>query len=169
MGSGHLRVQPSPTWWEAEEMRPGWPAVALLGLLPRIMLAQGLYQADLRIQTLKVQRVPEGLLAHAVVAVQATGNAAPSRGTNVQVLLPVGVGVLRISQGCVLGASPPGVTDLRGRVICEFGVVADRTTREITVLTTIPPLGVARTFGIVAISDTPDPKPSNNFAERTVP
>ncbi len=150
-------------------MRQGWPALALFCVSSGSLNAQGLYQTDLRIQTFEVQQVPEGLLAHAVVAVQAVDKASPSRGTSVQVLLPVGVGVLRISQGCVLGASPPGVTDLRGRVICDFGLVADRTTREITILTTIPPIGVAKTFGVIAISDTPDPKPSNNFAERTVP
>lgn len=134
-----------------------------------LAVAQALYQTDLQIQTLEVQRVPEGLRAHAVVGVVAVENEAPSRGTSVQVLLPVGVGVLRMSQGCVLGASPPGVGALRARVICDFGVVPTRSTREVTVLTTIPPLGVPKTFGIVAVSDTPDPKPSNNFAERTLP
>ena len=140
-------------------------AILLSGLQPD----QGLYQTDLRIQTLEVHRVPEGLLAHAVVGVAAGQNEAPSRGTSVQVLLPVGVGVLRMSEGCVLGPSAPGVTVLRGRVICDFGVIPSRSVREIRVLTTVPPNGVSKTFGVVAVSDTPDPKLSNNFAERTLP
>ena len=143
--------------------------IGLLLLVARAAAAQGLYQTDLRVQTLDVTRVPKGLMAHAVVGVLAAENDAPSRGTSVQVLLPVGVGVISMSQGCVLGASPPGVSVLRARVICDLGVVANRATREVTVLTTIPPQGVAKTFGIVALSDTPDPKPANNFAQRTVP
>lgn len=143
--------------------------IGFLVLLARAAAAQGLYQTDLRVQTLDVQRVPGGLMAHAVVGVLAAENDAPSRGTSVQVLLPVGVGVIRMSQGCVLGASAPGVSALRARVICYLGVVANRSTREVVVFTTIPPQGVAKTFGIVALSDTPDPKPANNFAERTVP
>ena len=113
--------------------------------------------------------MPEGLKAHAVVRVLAVESEAPSRGTSVQVMLPVGVGVIRMSEGCVLGASPPGVSVLRARVICDLGVVANRATREVTVFTTVPPNGIAKTFGVVALSDTPDPKPANNFAERTLP
>lgn len=150
-------------------MKPGLLVLTIGALVAGPALGQGLYQTDLRIETLNVQRVPEGLLAHAVVGVVAVENDAPSRGTSVQVLLPVGVGVLRMSQGCVLGASPPGVAALRARVICDFGVLATRSTREVTVLTTVPPSGVAKTFGVVAVSDTPDPKLSNNFAERTLP
>jgi hypothetical protein len=37
------------------------------------------------------------------------------------------------------------------------------------VMTTMPPRGVARGFAAVAVSDTPDPKPGNNFAERVIP
>jgi hypothetical protein len=37
------------------------------------------------------------------------------------------------------------------------------------VVTTTPPSGVARGFGAVAMSDTPDPKPGNNFADRVIP
>ena len=150
-------------------MKTRLTALALASILADPATGQSLYQTDLQVQTLQVQRVPEGLLAHAVVGVVAVANEAPSRGTNVQVLLPVGVGVLKMSQGCVLGASPPGVGALRGRVICDFGVLPTRSTREITVLTTIPPNGVPKTFGVVAVSDTPDPRPSNNFAERTLP
>jgi hypothetical protein len=33
------------------------------------------------------------------------------------------------------------------------------------VMTTLPPSGIPRTFGAFALSDTPDPKPGNNYAE----
>ena len=143
--------------------------IGLLLVLARAAAAQGLYQTDLKVQTLDVTRVREGLMAHAVVGVLAGESDAPSRGTSVQVLLPVGVGVIRMSEGCVLGASAPGVSVLRARVICDLGIVANRATREVTVFTTVPPNGVAKTFGVVALSDTPDPRPANNFAERTLP
>ena len=58
----------------------------------------------------------------------------------VEILLPVGVGLVELSPGCIAGPSPPGVSALRGRVVCRLGDL-----------------------------DTPDPRPGNNFAERALP
>jgi hypothetical protein len=44
-----------------------------------------------------------------------------------------------------------------------------RSHREVFVVTTTPPIGVVRGFGAVAMSETPDPRPGNNFAERAIP
>lgn len=127
--------------------------------------AQGLYKADLMIRSLEVTRVAEGVEARAVIAMD---DAPEVRGTSVQFLLPVGVGVVRVAAGCALGASPPGVSAVRARVVCEVGTLHRRESRDLFVITTDPPPGMKPTFGVVALSDTPDPKPNNNFAERSI-
>jgi hypothetical protein len=43
------------------------------------------------------------------------------------------------------------------------------TNKEVFVVTTMPPAGIARGFGVVVMSETPDPKPGNNFLERVIP
>jgi hypothetical protein len=54
-------------------------------------------------------------------------------------------------------------------VICTVGNLRPRDSREFSVTTTVPPPGLERRFGVIATSDTPDPKPRNNFAERVLP
>jgi len=74
-----------------------------------------------------------------------------------------------MGEGCHAGPSLTGISELRARVECSLGNMAARTNRSLFVVTTLPPAGVARGFGAVAMSDTPDPKPGNNFAERAIP
>ena len=124
-----------------------------------------LWQADLQIRSLTVSEEKGNLTARVVVAAE-MGEAL---GARVDLLLPVGVGIVAMGEGCHAGPSLTGISELRARVECTLGNMAARTDRTLFVVTTVPPAGVARGFGAVAMSDTPDPKPGNNFAERVIP
>jgi hypothetical protein len=50
-----------------------------------------------------------------------------------------------------------------------MGDLPARASREIHVVTTIPPPGMICAFGAIALSDTPDPRPANNFHYKKVP
>jgi|KBSSwiStaDraftv2_1062776.scaffolds.fasta_scaffold09882_2 uncharacterized protein DUF11 len=136
-----------------------------LGHSPRQVSQYALWQADLQIRSLTVLAERGNLRAQVVVAVE-VGEAL---GVRVEVMLPVGVGIVSLSPGCRAGPNVTGISELRARVECGLGNLAGRSNRELTIVTTIPPGGVARGFAVVAMSDTPDPKPGNNFAERIIP
>lgn len=138
-------------------------------LLPLLLSGAGhtqqpLWQADLQIRKLTVWMANGNLSARVVVGSE-FGEAIAAR---LEVLLPVGVGIIHMDAGCSPGPSAPQLPSLRARIICVVGNLPSRASREYTVTTTIPPLGVARRFGVMASSDTPDPKPGNNFAEKAV-
>ncbi len=124
-----------------------------------------LWQADLQVRSLTVTEMGGNLRARVVVAAE-SGEALAAR---VEVLLPVGVGIVSMAPGCEAGPSPDGIRELRARVECRLGNLQSPTTHALTVVTTLPPKGVARGFAAVAMSDTPDPRPGNNFAERVIP
>ena len=124
-----------------------------------------LWQSDLQVRSLTVSEAKGSLTARVVIAVE-VGEALAAR---VEVLLPVGVGIISLGAGCVPGPNRTGISELRARVECSLGTMAARTNREFSIVTTTPPNGVARGFAVVAMSDTPDPKPGNNFVERTIP
>ena len=126
---------------------------------------QALWQADLQIRSLTVTAGRGALLARVVVGSE-FGEAIATR---VEVLLPVGVGLLETDEGCTASPSPPGVSVLRARVVCVLGNLPAHSSRAFQVRTTIPPIGVTRGFGVLAVSDTPDPRPGNNFAEMAIP
>jgi hypothetical protein len=134
------------------------------GLVPQ-QAQLALWQADLQIRSLTVTQV-QGTLSVRVVVGSEMGEAMATR---VEVLLPVGVGLVETADGCAASPSPPGVSVLRARVICVLGNLPAHSSRTFQVLTTIPPHGVTRGFGVVAMSDTPDPRPGNNFAEKAIP
>lgn len=123
---------------------------------------QHVWQADLRVKSLVVTEAGGRLTARVVVVVAQGGEAMDAR---VEVLLPVGVGIVELGRGCAPGPSAPGVPSLRARVICTIGDLRPRDVREFRVTTTTAPAGVAPRFGVMATSDTPDPDPGNNFAE----
>jgi hypothetical protein len=148
--------------------------VLMLGVLagldrdsgPRVQRWQAqLWQADVQIRSLTVSAEKGTLTARVVVAVE-VGEAL---GARVEVLLPVGVGIVTLGSGCVAGPNVTGISALRARVECTLGNLPARSNRELFVVTTPPPHGVARGFAAVAMSDTPDPKPANNFVERVLP
>lgn len=123
-----------------------------------------LWQADLSVQSLTVTEAKGNLTARVVIVVD--GEALSAR---VEVLLPVGVGIVALGPGCVPGPNRTGISELRARVECNLGNMSPRSSRELFVVTTTPPHGVSRGFAVVAMSDTPDPKPGNNFVERAIP
>ena len=124
-----------------------------------------LWQSDLQIRSLTVSEAKGQLTARVVIAAE-FGEAL---GARVEVLLPVGVGIVTLGSGCVAGPNVTGISALRARVECTLGNMPARSNRELFVVTTTPPTGVARGFAVVAMSDTPDPKPANNFVERVIP
>jgi hypothetical protein len=135
-----------------------------LGGAPVLGAQQHVWQADLQIRSLSVSAVNGNLTARVVIVAE-IGEALAAR---IEVLLPVGVGIVHMGTGCAPGPSAPGVPSLRARVICTIGNLRPRDPREFSVTTTAPPAGIARQFGVMASSDTPDPKPGNNFAERLI-
>lgn len=135
---------------------PGWPE----GVVEQV------WRADIQVQSLRITRLDDNLLMRLVVY---SDNDDEARAARVEILLPVGVGLVRMAEGCTASAGPPGVSVLRARVTCELGTLTVRGSREVFVMTTIPPSGTPKAFGAFAMSDTPDPKPGNNFLERTLP
>ena len=145
--------------------RSGW-LLAVLGLGASPARAQQhVWQADLQIRSFVVKESEGNLTARVVIGV----DLGEALGARVDVMLPVGVGIVRLGTGCVAGPSAPGVPSLRALVICAIGTLSPRDAREFHVTTTAPPTGMEKRFGVMATSDTPDPKPANNFAERVVP
>ena len=148
--------------------------IRLGGLLAGLLLllragdarAQRIWQADVLIQALDISQLDQSLVARVIIA---AANHDDARAVHVEILLPLGVGVTRTAMGCSASMSPPGVSDLRARVMCDVGTLPVRGTREVFVITTLPPVGTPKTFGVFASSDTPDPRPGNNFAEKTLP
>jgi hypothetical protein len=121
------------------------------------------WQADLAVQAFDVTALkPGGSIAARVVV--ATGNE-EARGVRLEMLLPVGIGVLRVSDGC--RPSPGPVASLNARVSCALGDMPVRALREVSIMTSGVPSADARShFAVFVFSDTPDPRPANNFAER---
>lgn len=123
------------------------------------------WQADLAVQAFDVAALRQGgpITAHVVVA---TGND-EARGVRLEMLLPVGVGVLRVSDGC--RPSPGPVASLSGRVSCAIGDMPVRALRELFITTGGVSAADARPhFAVFVFSDAPDPRPANNFAERAL-
>lgn len=125
---------------------------------------QHVWQADLQVRSVSVTESKGTLTVRVVVAAE-HGEAMAAK---VEVMLPVGVGIVSLGKGCEAGPSAPGVPSLRARVICPVGTLRPGSSRAVTVTTTTPPAGTTGRFGVMATSDTPDPRPGNNFAERGI-
>ena len=122
------------------------------------------WQADLAIQSFEVATLkPGGPITTRVVV--ATGND-EARGVHLEMLLPVGIGVLRVPDGC--RPSPSPVASLNGRVSCAIGDMPVRALREVSVTTSGVSADPRPHFAVFVFSDTPDPRPTNNFAERAL-
>ena len=122
------------------------------------------WQSDLQIQTLEAAGLRSGGSVNARIVVTADGSD-PARAVRVEIMLPIGVGVLRLAPGCRPSASP--VTGLNARVTCDIGDLQPRAIREIMISTTSRASTTPLRFAAFAYSDTPDPSPANNFAEKT--
>ena len=128
-------------------------------------VSQHVWQADLQIRSLTVSESNGNLVARFVVVAE-IGEAMAAR---VEIMLPPGVGIVELGPGCKPGPNPPGVSALRANVLCSLGNMPTRSSRQLFVTTTQPPPGQSSRFGVIAISDTPDPRPGNNFAEKNLP
>jgi hypothetical protein len=140
---------------------------------------QAVWQADVRIQLLEVTalrgtaagtkpgRANTAARQFSARVVVASDTDDEARGVRLDLLLPVGAGVVRLPAEC--RASPSAVATLTGRVTCDLGVIPVRGLREVTVSTTATVSPSGARFAALVSSDTPDPVPGNNFAERGVP
>jgi hypothetical protein len=141
--------------------------------------AQAVWQADVRVQLLEVTALRPAPTLTARRSDSTTGaqqlsarvvitsdNDDDARSVRLDILLPVGAGVIRYPSGCQ--ASPSAVSTLTGRVTCDLGNIPVRGLREIVISTTGTVSKGAR-FAAIVTSDTPDPTPGNNFAEQVVP
>ena len=99
-----------------------------------------LWQADLQIRSPTVSEDKGNLTARVVVAAE-FGEALAAR---VEMLLPVGVGIVTLGPGVCRGSRRRGDRELRARVECTLGDMPARSNREPFVVTTTPPNGIAR-------------------------
>jgi hypothetical protein len=144
-----------------------------LSLLPLITYSnvaagrwQGqVWQADVQIRTLEVTKSRTNMTARVVVYSEKDDDARDSR---LVVLLPLSVGIEKLSSGCNATAGPSNLPSLRAAVECDLGSIADHGIREAIITTTLPPDIFPKRFGVFVYSSTPDPAPGNNYAERTI-
>lgn len=152
--------------------RSSWAAASLCtalafigGLAQQPVRSPRVWQADVAVQAFEVTAAKRGgpITARVVVA---TGND-EARAVRLEMLLPVGVGVLRVSGDCHASAGP--VESLNARVSCVMGDLPVRALREVSVTTSgASPADARPTFAVFVYGDTPDPQPANNFAARAL-
>jgi hypothetical protein len=142
-------------------------AIAFLAATPRGDAApQHAWQSDVSVRVLELTMPKSG--ASITVRVVVATDSGDARGVRVEIMLPVGVGVVTVPDGC--RPSPSPVMSLSARVTCVLGDLRVREIRELSIVTTARPGSrEPLPFAAFAFSDTPDPQPSNNFAERGVP
>lgn len=153
-------------------MKPALTALTL-SLLPLLARSsapsddpQGqVWQADVQIRTLEVTRTRSTMTARIVVYSEKDDEA---RDSHLIVLLPLGVGVDKLAPGCSANAGPAMIPSLRAAVECDLGSIPDRGIKEVVISTTLPPEVIPKRFGVFVYSNTPDPNPGNNYAERTI-
>ena len=144
--------------------------LSLLPLVTYSNVADGhwqaqVWQADVQIRTLEVTKSKSSITARIVVYSEKDDEA---RDSHLIVLLPLGVGIDRIAQGCTATSGPSMVPSLRAAVECDLGSIPNHGIHETVITTTIPADVFQKRFGVFVYSSTPDPVPSNNYAERTI-
>ena len=145
-------------------------ALFLLSLMARSSDTSGngqgqVWQADVQIRTLEVTRSKSTITVRIVVYSEKDDDA---RDAHLIVLLPPGVGIDRLGAGCAATAGPSMLRSLRATVDCDLGSISNRGIKEAVITTTIPPDVMPKRFGVFVYSNTPDPVPGNNYAERTI-
>ncbi|MBC7790777.1 MAG: hypothetical protein H7Z74_12585 [Anaerolineae bacterium] len=128
-------------------------------------IAQQVWQADVRVQAFDVTAARTAGPVSVRVAITSDRDD-DARAVRLEILLPVGVGILRLAEEC--RASPSVVSALTARVSCLLGDVPVGGLREVRLLTTGVATGMQNRFTVFVTSDTPDPDASNNYAERAV-
>ena len=145
-------------------------ALSLLLLMPLPGDSRGdgqgqVWQADVQVRTLEVTRSRSTVTVRIVVYSEKDDDARDAR---LIVLLPPGVGIDRLGAGCSATAGPSMLRSLRATVECELGSISNHGMKEAVITTTIPPDVIPKRFGVFVYSNTPDPAPGNNYAERTI-
>jgi hypothetical protein len=129
--------------------------------------SQRVWKADIQIRTLEVTRTKTNVSARVVVYTENDDSAENAR---LLVILPIGVGIERLAQGCTATPGPSMVPSLRAAVTCDIGAIPDHGFREVVLTTTLPTTSTPPSrFAVFTYSSTPDPVPGNNYAERIVP
>jgi hypothetical protein len=128
--------------------------------------APRIWQSDVRVRALEMSETKRGgpLSVHIVVATESDEAA---RAVRVEIMLPIGVGVGRIPDGC--RPSPSPVNTLNARVTCDLGDLPARSVRDLWLSTTARVAAGPLRVAVFALSDTPDPFPANNFADKSLP
>lgn len=141
--------------------------VAFAGLAqPRPGATPRVWRSDVSVRALDLTVEKRGGPISARVIVAADSDDAHA--VRLEIMLPVGVGILRVPDGCRRSPSP--ITSLAARVSCALGDLPMRGMRDVAITTTgAPPSRGRLHFAAFTFSDTPDPVPANNFAERIVP
>jgi hypothetical protein len=144
----------------------GLIASALVGMAGSPQPAPRIWQSDVRVRALEISETKRGgpLEVHIVVATESDDAA---RAVRVEIMLPIGVGVVRVPDGC--RPSPSPVTTLNARVTCELGDLPARSLRELWLSTSARAAAGPLRVAVFALSDTPDPFPANNFADKALP
>jgi hypothetical protein len=98
-----------------------WVSALLLIVLSGAAPAHGdprVWQSDVRISGIDVGDSRPGSAVNVRIVVAAEGEDA-AKSARVEILLPIGVSVLRLTDGCRTSPSP--VTGLNARVTCDLG------------------------------------------------
>lgn len=131
--------------------------------LPALAAAVALAAADLRIQSVTVGAGPRGAVTIQVVIVADGGDAHAVRLT---VRPPNGLSPGRIPAGC--HHSPAPSAEPPAPVVCDLGDLPVRGLRTVDLLFTAATKPAGK-IGVLVESDSPDPLPSNNYVERSLP
>jgi hypothetical protein len=127
---------------------------------------QHTWESDVSVRALELSVARPGDSITARVTVTTDRGAA--RAVRLEIILPVGVGMLAIPPGC--RSSPAPVMSLAARVTCALGDLHANALRDVSITTTgRPGARLPLRFAAFAFSDTPDPLPGNNFVERDAP
>lgn len=127
--------------------------------------AQRAWMSDVSVRAMDVSSVRDGVSRITRMVVVADGDRAHA--VRLEVMLPIGVSVLHVADGC--RPSPGPVATLSARVTCELGDLPADAPRSVFVTTGGRPSAPPWRIAAFAFSDTPDPLPSNNYAERVAP
>lgn len=125
--------------------------------------AQRTWESDVSVRAVEFSKA--ALAGSITMHVTVTAERDDARAVRLEIMLPVGVGMLAMPPAC--RSSPAPVMSLAARVTCTLGDLHRRDVRTISITTTDRP-GARQPlrFAAFAFSDTPDPQPGNNFAER---
>jgi|SoiMethySBSTD1v2_1073268.scaffolds.fasta_scaffold54852_5 hypothetical protein len=141
--------------------------VVLLTILAAaaVVTGQARSQADVQVRSMTVSEAAGNLTLKFEVF---SFNDDDARNTTARVLFPVNVKFLSSATGCT--ASPPVPDGTHSFAVCNIGRLRVGESRTVQVVTTIPSIATIRkTFGAFAWSETPDPRPGNNYGEATAP